>query len=95
MIAALIGLSVVILMLGFASWRLFQTVHSDRRCTNDPASLRPVLWAMTERVKKRGEWSELEGMRNELRRALAEVDRMRHDAGDHKMRESKRVAEAL
>ncbi|MBU9439102.1 hypothetical protein KTE91_28895 [Burkholderia multivorans] len=95
MVAAVIGLSLVCLLLSLAVWRLFQIVESDMRQFDDPARLPSVLGAMARRVKQGGEWSQLELMRHYLRLALADVDRMRHDVGDHKMRESKRAAQAL
>ncbi len=48
---------------------------------------------MTKRARREGDWQTLEEMRDEVRLALAALDRLRHDTAERKLRESKAIGQ--
>lgn len=89
LLAVLVVMTVLCLLLGIA---LYKHVGMLRSCTNDfsnPSSLRFMLIGMLKTVKKEQNWELLEFMRYELRSALQQVDRMRHDPVSLALRKSK------
>ncbi len=57
-----------------------------------PENLPLVLLCMLKTVKRDAQWIQLESMRNDIRRALRDLDNLRHDVTNKPLRDSKRVA---
>lgn len=89
MTGIVIILAVICVVLCMVVWRLYQRLEAEHRYFDDPARLPSVLGAMTERVRREGDWGRLEGMRDLVRSALADLDGLRHDTTHRKLRESK------
>ncbi|EWG67616.1 MULTISPECIES: hypothetical protein [unclassified Enterobacter] len=67
-------------------WRL--------RVDYEPSFLPTVFHHMIKYIRHSGSWDEMEFMRNELRRVLNEIDVIRHDAGNVRLRKTKPVRDA-
>lgn len=79
-------LCVILSLLVTRLWYLHQL-----RCrqTEDPSMLSPILGQMLARVRVEADWGTLERMREELRHALLNIDELRHDPSQNKLRNSK------
>ncbi|WP_247391837.1 hypothetical protein [Ralstonia pseudosolanacearum] len=84
-----ITLAVICVVLCFVVWRLVERMEAEHRHFDDPARLPNLLLAMTERVRREGDWKRLEDMRYLVRRTLSDLDRLRHDTTQRELRESK------
>ncbi|WP_432263333.1 hypothetical protein [Cupriavidus sp. TMH.W2] len=84
-----ITLALICAALCLVIWRLIQRAEMAREDFDNPERLPIVLLAMTKRVQYRGDWETLEDMRHSVRRALADIDRIRHDASNRALRDSK------
>lgn len=89
MTGAVIALTVFCVVLCLIVFRLYQLREAELRCFDDPARLPYLLEAMTERVRLEGDWNRLEVMRDLVRRALADLDLLRHDTTQQSLRHSK------
>jgi hypothetical protein len=89
----LAGLTLTCLGLSLALYRHIQLAKVSHEHQQDLASLPPTLQRMLNTVRRSNDWGQLEFMRQELRRALYQVDRMRHDTSNAALRVSKQSAE--
>ncbi|MFA9113206.1 hypothetical protein ACEP6V_20990 [Pseudomonas aeruginosa] len=89
LVVALVVVSLISLLLGFALFRLDAWVRADQETRYQPTMLRHTLERMLETARQQRDWSALEGLRCELKKALSSVDRLRHDADDVALRATK------
>lgn len=71
---------------------LFRTIAcsiSYRKATGNPDFLSFILQNMVHTVEKDGDWQKLETMRADLRGALRNLDKLRHDVYNKSLRDSK------
>lgn len=75
---------------------LFAIIKLYRRNRVDyaPSFLPTIFYHMTKYIRHSGSWNEMEFMRDELRRVLNEIDVIRHDAGNVRLRKTKPVRDA-
>ena len=66
----------------------------DKFITTDYLQQCPIFYHMTKYIRHSGSWNEMEFMRDELRRVLNEIDIIRHDAGNVRLRKTKPVRDA-
>lgn len=85
----------IIVVLALMLARVLQVFmrHVERnqkyRYTSEPSNLSVIVGDMLTTVEQRGQWDAIERMRGELRAALLQVNKMRHDQGMHDFRASK------
>lgn len=89
LVVALVVVSLISLLLGFALYRLDAWIRADQETRYQPTMLRHTLECMLETARQQQDWSTLEGLRFELKKALNKVDRLRHDAADAALRATK------
>lgn len=89
MTGIVITLAVICVVLCLIVWRLVERMEAEHRHFDDPARLPNLMLAMTERVRREGDWKRLEDMRYLVRRALSDLDCLRHDTTQHELRKSK------
>jgi ABC-type transport system involved in cytochrome bd biosynthesis fused ATPase/permease subunit len=79
------------LMLARVLQVVMRTIERDQqhRYTSEPSNLSAIVTNMLRTVEERDHWEATERMRDELRGALAQIDRMRHDQGRQALRASK------
>ncbi|EPJ7982392.1 hypothetical protein L4Z68_001399 [Pseudomonas aeruginosa] len=89
LVVALVVVTLISLLLGFALFRLDAWIRADQETRYQPTMLRHTLERTLETARQQQDWSALEGLRFELKKALYTVDRLRHDAGDAALRATK------
>ncbi len=62
---------------------------------SNPESLTHILQCMIHTVDKDGDWKQLETMRGDVRVALRNLDKLRHDVSNKPLRESKRSSNSI
>lgn len=76
-----------VLLLLLIAWVAYRAYSMERHWTqrheldSDPQNLRIVLEKMLGTVRRQSAWDQIELMRAEVRRALGELDRLRHKVG--------------
>lgn len=76
-----------VLLLLLIAWVAYRVYCMERHWAqrheldSDPQNLRIVLEKMLWTVRRQSAWEEIELMRGEVRRALGELDRLRHKVG--------------
>ncbi|MGS2731832.1 hypothetical protein [Enterobacter sp. CFEC93] len=69
-------------------------LYRRNRVDYEPSFLPTIFYHMTKYIRHSGSWNEMEFMREELRRVLNEIDIIRHDAGNVRLRKTKPVRDA-
>jgi hypothetical protein len=73
---------------------IFAVIKLYRRVDYEPSFLPTIFYHMIKYIRHHGSWNEMEFMRDELRRVLNEIDIIRHDAGNVRLRKTKPVRDA-
>lgn len=87
-------LLLAILLFAFAVYRIERSRAMVEASTRQPENLRFILKDMLRTVEAEGQWTQLERMRDEVRRALWTLDSIRHDPSNAALRTSKQRLEA-
>ncbi len=89
---------VLVAIIAWGSY-LFFRLQKLAKCSytqmSNPDALDYILKRMIYTVEKDGDWNRLEVMRGDVRRALRDLDRLRHDTSNYSLRQSKRSHETF
>ena len=87
-------LLLVIFLFASGIYRLERARKSFGTNTMSPEHLPFILKGMVRTVQAEGDWGRVEFMRDEVRKALQTLDRLRHDPTNEILRASKKRREA-
>ena len=88
-------LVVAILMITYMVYLIKRYVKSTKDMIHRPENFIWILKLMMQTVEREGEWAQLEAMRNHVRVALRDLDKLRHDVGNKSLRDSKKACSTL